>query len=154
VASISRQAKSIDDQQIGANILREDAIHAPVQLGAVQFVEHLWCRDEDHASGQLTGLVRERPGEEGLSGARNADKKRVDALIEKGQVVQREVATTALLAISVEVEVETVDGALSSEQAEHWRNQGKQTLLARVGVLGRPTAWGSLLPERVASGGF
>ncbi len=58
----------------------------------------------------LARPVRERPGEEGLAGAGDADEERIDALGEKAEVVQREVACAQLLADGVEVEVETVDG--------------------------------------------
>jgi hypothetical protein len=61
-----------------------------VELCAVEVVEHPGCRDEDDAARSLAGLVGEGASEEGLAGATHADEERVDALGEKGEVVQRE----------------------------------------------------------------
>jgi hypothetical protein len=58
----------------------------------VQVVEHPGCGDEDDASGVEAGAVCQRAGEEGLSGAGETDEERIDAFLEKREVVQSEVA--------------------------------------------------------------
>ena len=47
----------------------------------------------------------------------DADEERVDALVEEGEVVEREVAGAQLLADGIEVEVEAVDGVELGELA-------------------------------------
>jgi hypothetical protein len=81
-----------------------------VKLGAVEVVEHAWSADEDDTAGGLAGLVGERSGEEGLSGAGHTNEERVDALGKESEVVESEVARADLLPRGVEVEVESVDG--------------------------------------------
>src|SRR5262249_24511605 len=93
-----------------AHVAAQCPVKPPVELGAVQVVEHAWSADEDDTTRGLAGLVGERSGEEGLSRAWHADEERVDAFGEEGEVVQGEVASANPLARRVEVEVEAVDG--------------------------------------------
>jgi hypothetical protein len=100
----------VHEEEVGADVLSERALQATVQLGAVEVVQHLRRAHEDDAAVRLASAVRERASEEGLAGAGQADEERVHALLDEGEIVEREVAVAELLAHGAEVEVEPVDG--------------------------------------------
>src|SRR6186713_1601772 len=92
------------------SVLAQHPLDAPVEFGTVQIVEHLRDGHEDDALGLGASLVREGSGKECLASARIADEEWIDALVEKRQVMQCEVARLQLTSHRVEVEVETIDG--------------------------------------------
>jgi hypothetical protein len=81
-----------------------------VELSSVEVVEHFGCAHQHDASRCLAGTISDGTRKESLARARSADEERVDAAVEKGQVVQPEVASANLLSARVPVEVESVDG--------------------------------------------
>src|ERR1700733_13469948 len=100
----------VDDQEVGAAVAAERALELTVDLGAGEVIEHAGGGGEDDAARGLAHAVGERAGQEGLAGAGGADEQRIDALVEEGELVEREVASAELLADGVELEVEAVDG--------------------------------------------
>src|SRR5207249_4115878 len=102
--------KVVDDEEVGTCVLPHDALEAAVELGSVELVEHLRGGHEDDAFGGLARLVGQGASQERLAGARDANEERVDSLVEEDEVVQGEVTGASLFSVTVEVEVETVDG--------------------------------------------
>src|SRR4029079_14366738 len=100
----------VDDEELGAAVAPQRAFELTVELGAGQLVEHAGGAGGDDAASGLARAVGERPGEEGLSSAGDADEERIDARGEKAEGVQREIGGAELFCERGEIEIEAVDG--------------------------------------------
>jgi hypothetical protein len=98
--------KIVDDKQVWADVSAHGAVEAAMQFGSMQIVEHARCADEHDTASGLTRAIGQCSGEEGLTGPRGADEERVDALVDEGDVMKRQIAGLGLLATRIEVEIE------------------------------------------------
>jgi hypothetical protein len=100
----------LDGEEIGADVAVQGFFERTVQLCGMQLVEHLGGRDKHNPLGGVAGLEGQGTSEESLSCAGNADEERIDAFLEKREIVEAEIASTHFLAAGREVEVERIDG--------------------------------------------
>src|SRR5450432_499445 len=73
-------------------------------------VEHSWGADEHDAAGGLASAIGQGPGQEGLAGPGLADEEGVDAFVDEGDVMKRQIASLGPFATRIEVEIKAVDG--------------------------------------------
>src|SRR5262245_32852855 len=80
-----------------------------MELSAMKVIEHAWGTDEDDSASVLACTVRESARQKRLSRTGVPDEEGIDPLVEKREVVHRQIAGADLLATRVEVEVEAID---------------------------------------------
>ena len=107
----SEDREIVDDEQVGADVRTQSPVESAVEFSAVEIVQHADGADEGNTLGRLASAEGQSPSQKGLARTGDPDEERIYATLQKGQVVEREIALTQLLADWIEVEVKAIDSA-------------------------------------------